>query len=351
MIELGGQLGETFSWRVKYTRASVHLERLKAEVETYLTDSQASFVHEYDVERHQLASVLRAEFPPPLSIGATVGDVLHNLRSALDNITWHLVKMHNPMPSQPRQVQFPITYSSRGFEKEVAARLPGLPREATDALRRLQPWYWPEEARRVLGDDAAGHEDVEASPLAQLHRLSNEDKHRAIHALTVYAGLNWIGAPEEGAVTILRGDPPPWAPGDVVVRWQLADGVPVESYSPNGEVTICLDPDDADVERSVVDRMATLHSDVRFALGQIEREVLKLYPLEREQEVRRLQQAFHAAKDAERELARRHMSRSPEVSPQPYTAESLAERARLHKETVKARKAWDHTAREVYGIW
>ena len=351
MGEPAGLLGEMFSWRVKFTRASIHLDRLREEVDEYLSDSNATFLHQYDADRHQLSSVLQAEFPPPLSIGATVGDVLHNLRSALDNITWHLVLTYTPTPVKPRLVQFPITYSSKGFEEEVPIRLPGVPTWAVDVFRQLQPWFWPEEARRLLGDDATGEEDVEASPLAQLNRLSNDDKHRAIHALAVYAGLNWIGAPEDGAVSILRGDPPPWRPGDVVVRWQLADGIPVERYSPNGEVAIALDPEDADTDRSVVDRLESLQSDVRFALGRIEREALQLFAAEREEEVRRLQQAFHQAKDAEQELVRRHMSRSPDVSPEPYTAESLAERGRLQAVSLLARKAWEDAARDVYGVW
>lgn len=122
---------------------------------------------------------------------------------------------------------------------------------------------------------------LESEPLGRLRKLSNDDKHRAIHALALYGGLLWIGAPEGGGVTLLHGDPPPWSPGSVVVRWQLAGGSNVDRYSPNGDVLIGLDPEDAAAERSVVAVMQWLEYGVRMAVGRLEREVLQLFPLTR----------------------------------------------------------------------
>lgn len=338
-----------YSWRVKLTQARTHLTTLHGQIATYLTDSHATFRHDYNPELHQIASVLQADYPPPPDIGATVGDVLHNLRSALDNLTWHTVTQANPHPAKPTLVQFPITEDAKTFTKDVPKRLPALNPDTVDVFRSLQPWHWREQAAEVLGRPLDDNWHWHDEALGRLAALSNEDKHRNLHALAIYTDRHWIGTTAGGTVTILAGDPAPWRPGDVVVRWQLASGVPVDVYSPSGDVELGLDDERSEEAMPVLDVLRWIETDVRTTVGRLERDVLNLFSAEDEQRVWALRVAYQQARRAEYEHASQFMSRDPDVAPTPHSPESITARRVLMSKTRDAREAYEAAVLEVYG--
>src|SRR4051794_13080423 len=102
-------------WDARLQRASFHLVTLRREVAAYLASNNV------DVEATTLADPRRVELRfrqhslPPEWWGAGIGDYLHNLRSALDNLTWAVVQRHKSRTltaDEERAVQFPIR--SRG---------------------------------------------------------------------------------------------------------------------------------------------------------------------------------------------------------------------------------------------
>jgi hypothetical protein len=112
----------------------------------------------------------------PHTVAAVAGDVVHNLRSALDHVAWQLVLTNGGTPVEPgsgrRATQFPILTDEPGT-LEVAGVLSS---EALDIVRAAQPYASPGRPGRLL---------------AALRHISNTDKHR--EAVRGYHGVsNWV---------------------------------------------------------------------------------------------------------------------------------------------------------------
>lgn len=76
------------------------------------------------------------------------------------------------------------------------------------AFRCVQPWYDPVE----FGWDGVDWW-VDHHPLTQLSRLSNADKHRALHLTTCALDLPWAMLPEGAVGGWTPAEPRPWLDG------------------------------------------------------------------------------------------------------------------------------------------
>jgi hypothetical protein len=103
----------------------------------------------------------------PFRLGVLVGDFIHNLRSALDNLVWGLVKHRGGRPT--KKTQFPIFSDEEKWDPFIAKNLPKLQAEEIAALESMQPF------RVADPEERKGHY------LALLAWLSNRDKHRYLH--------------------------------------------------------------------------------------------------------------------------------------------------------------------------
>jgi hypothetical protein len=101
-----------------------------------------------------------ADPPPPDRLGLIVGDLAHNLRSALDVAAWELAVDHDEQAALDRfwRVQFPLASDQALFRKHKA--LPFFSERARSALEAHQPFK--------AGNVALGW----------LQSLSNADKHQ-----------------------------------------------------------------------------------------------------------------------------------------------------------------------------
>lgn len=147
--------------------------------------------------------VVKAPYPDRWSV--LLGDVLTNLRAALDHVFWLAVIAHSGPPAQPHQVAFPITTTTKSFAHQTARLAALVDPRIWETVEAMQPF----------------HEGVQAhtSPLEVLRWLSNVDKHRAVHIVgrTVF----------DMGPTIVRSP----TPLEVVDDWRLegeaADGAVV----------------------------------------------------------------------------------------------------------------------------
>ncbi|MCH8065090.1 MAG: hypothetical protein IIC90_04605 [Chloroflexi bacterium] len=108
---------------------------------------------------------------PPVDIGVTIGEIAHNLRSALDNLTWQLARLETRTPYD--RTQFPIF--SRRFtarRDRHGNRLPQFERDGRRYLQSLRPEHQAAIERYIGGRGFRRH------PLFRLHEINNTDKHR-----------------------------------------------------------------------------------------------------------------------------------------------------------------------------
>lgn len=116
--------------------------------------------------------------------GVLIGDIAHNLRSALDHLAWELVRIGSDrQPRMPRMVQFPCCDTPGEFRAELGKRLPGVGAEYIAAIEDLQPYKrgkLPQFIQR-------------GAPLKRLVEISNKDKHQVlIPVLAVGEYLPWM---------------------------------------------------------------------------------------------------------------------------------------------------------------
>lgn len=75
----------------------------------------------------------------PGEAGAVVGDIAHNVRSALDGLVWELARLHTGR--DPGCTQFPIFREPAGFEHDGRRMVRDLAVEHADFIERLQPYH------------------------------------------------------------------------------------------------------------------------------------------------------------------------------------------------------------------
>jgi hypothetical protein len=137
-------------------------------------------------EGKRLIFVFKMLKPVPLRFGVIAGEIVHDMRSALDHLASYLVELHGSKPTLT--TAWPLEPSSWGWARKVERRrrswqiwrkkgggpLSGIPRDsdAWALIKRSQPYIRSDQAR----DD----------PLWTLHQLWNADKHRALHAIPIY---------------------------------------------------------------------------------------------------------------------------------------------------------------------
>ncbi len=197
--------------RAKLDRAREQLNALSAEIGTFLNGEPfASFV-DIDDERREIAVGIEVRQKPSLAISVVIGEILHDLRSALDHALWQLVIHDGALPHD--RTGFPIYRTLTGFDNERRATgrrqgmLVGLSVASIAVVTAMQPFSTEEDAD---------------SPLWYLHELHNFDKHRTlilaaaqIQALRVSLGPLAAATYDRSAIT---GDPGPYEDDAIIYR-------------------------------------------------------------------------------------------------------------------------------------
>ncbi len=166
---------------LKLERAREHLATLDVSLNTIYSaagPSRIPLIGGFDVD-DQAWVVRVGDFRPPgVTVASTqIGDIVHNLRGALDHLVWDLAILDGgawPLDDDGREVetQFPIYGGSDGkrrfHSKTVqSVRLHSLTAEHRTAIEGFQPY--------TTGNDT----------LTRLADMSNADKHRVIQPVFI----------------------------------------------------------------------------------------------------------------------------------------------------------------------
>ena len=167
---------------MKTRRAKEHFDALQAELDKWLKHPQKYAVAENTDFDHGV-HIVRVEIGfVPETIPVLVGDFVHNLRSALDNLAWelaHLTPKRTFTEAEQRRIQFPIFGSA---DSTYLSRRSLFPSAVADIFDSLQPYKRGDAFR----DD----------PLWQLNELWTLDKHRSVpmnsHSMNLgFPGTEW----------------------------------------------------------------------------------------------------------------------------------------------------------------
>jgi len=205
---------------VKIERAKKHLYDLEQLIQEFFTSNP------YRIEIHDEASTgdrvfkVRTPHSPPLEWSAIVGDIVHNLRAALDLLICELVRAEGNRVTDT--TGFPIGKGAKQFKSGYLQKVSGVSKEAIQLIKAAKPYK-------------GGNE-----PLWWLHRLDIADKHRIL--ITVGSAYeNFIvdfGAMfRESHAASLSVDPSeipsmPIAINPADRQWPLKDGAEVYRVMP-----------------------------------------------------------------------------------------------------------------------
>jgi len=169
------------TFKMKFARADEHLKALNNEVAAFLQTHPYEIVTTEDISAGSLCAQVIYRHAPSDLLLMLIGDVLHNLRSALDHLAWSLAGPH-----ANRLTEFPIFLDKTRFHAVSRQGIPDrgsglekmhdIPLPAQTAIESVQPY------QKVHG--LPEHRE----PLWLLHQLSIEDKHRTLNL--VAAGVD-----------------------------------------------------------------------------------------------------------------------------------------------------------------
>lgn len=177
---------------LKLARALHHIRELEDEASRWLEKPPIKLHHSADLrtaERLILAELLE---PVPGKLAAMTGDVLHNLRSALDNLAYELALEYtgDPLPAKiAAGSMFPIFADERpDTSKKLKRMLKGIHPEAQTIIRGMQP----------CNPSHGGQQNVRWV----LNELNAKDKHRLPHlGIPSASSVTFYVAGPEGALT------------------------------------------------------------------------------------------------------------------------------------------------------
>jgi hypothetical protein len=173
---------------VKIHRAGHQLNHLSSSLKQFLDSKPFEIEREVDPKTLWVFDVARIKKQCPPEWNIIVGEIIHNLRSALDYLIFQLV-IHETAaePSGNSKIQFPIFEKEDGFDtRGVRIMLRDVGADAVALIKSEQPF-------------ATG--DGRKSPLWFLRELSNRDKHRSI----CLAGTCGQGMSAEGVYPEVTG--------------------------------------------------------------------------------------------------------------------------------------------------
>lgn len=230
---------------VRFNRAKSNFDKLHAEVEDFQRDHPSTVRLDQGGKgpvrldgRNRVRLVASISARPPSDWSLSAGDILVDLRSALDYAVFALAVANcapDPPPNQ-RQIEFPIAEDSGWFAKRRKAKIGALSGPAQDWIEGEQP-YQPANQ---------GTPDAPAVLLV-FNELVGVHKHRFLHVMTTMLKrfslpLMGTGVRVEQAMTY-------------AVRGELKDGAPLASFrlvatqqhaKVNGEAhlttNICFEP-------------------------------------------------------------------------------------------------------------
>lgn len=162
----------------KIVRAGNQVDALSANIETFRQTIVQSIVHKADKDVGEQQWVFRGPTPHvPIEWSVQAGEILYNLRSALDHLVWQLVIDNGQHPKQTNQ--FPIVDDETVWLKSrTQNRMAGVADRTRKQIHYLQPF------NHFLCLPGNGtNRPVNAQVFRTLRELCNIDKHRHLNLI------------------------------------------------------------------------------------------------------------------------------------------------------------------------
>lgn len=160
---------------MKLLNAGRHFRSLETEILDWTEKNRLLAPTRLSTEEDSTCVLFRPEVPfiPELKWSCWFGDGVHNLRSALDLLTFEICRIDGEAPEHPDKIYFPVVEDEQYWQNRTRY-LGSIPASLLRRIQDVQPWH---------SDSARTH------VLALVSRLNNMDKHRTTVGLRVLPGM------------------------------------------------------------------------------------------------------------------------------------------------------------------
>ena len=149
------------TWQIKLRRAKRHHAELQATLASFF----ATTPYRVSTRRNdegKLVYYLSEVTDAPVELSLIAGDVIQNLRSALDHLAYELWVKEANGHGKSERVYFPIDKDQASYKRSKAEKTQGISRQSLAIIDSLNPYR--------------GGNDI----LWRIHTLNNRDKHRLL---------------------------------------------------------------------------------------------------------------------------------------------------------------------------
>lgn len=210
--------------RLKLARAWKHLEDLELAVSVFIKTQGEKVTVEHESETGYRTWVIAEPDQPDVRWNLLIGDVLYNLRSALDYLAWQLVEANGRNPNTTG-TGFPLFDDISLYVEKGLPMIQGMSPVVQAAIEAAQPYHRPSPEYRT-------------DSLLLLNRLSNVYKHR-------HFKLTLLSVKGGGGYELPR-DFEPWFGAvegrTVLAAWKVSDPNMQVDYSPFFDVVFAETP-------------------------------------------------------------------------------------------------------------
>jgi hypothetical protein len=187
-------MDQNSSWWAKANRAKEHIDSLSRLLDEFRASGPYSLTAEPTEKAGRLAYRLRFSRPVPATVSTTVGDVLHNLRAALESLAFEVARRSQGgslTADQEIASTFPICQTPQAFDAFFKGKRGLLYNsQARAAFRSVQPFVNLEAAQNLgVARDRTFEEPFLWSELHRLDNLWNIDKHRRLTLMAWWPDL------------------------------------------------------------------------------------------------------------------------------------------------------------------
>ncbi|MDQ6909732.1 MAG: hypothetical protein M3Z84_02950 [Actinomycetota bacterium] len=161
--------------RAKADPAEASVQELAGEWTAWLNTNPYPSRIDIDPDLGEHRIVFDFSTPLPLHFPVRVGEIAHDLRSALDHLVWREafeILGHEPTGKQAREIAFPIWRTRAGFKESKVKRY--VSPDAWTIIERYQPYDRGKPKR--------------SKALGLLHWINRIDKHRLLHGGYAFLG-------------------------------------------------------------------------------------------------------------------------------------------------------------------
>jgi hypothetical protein len=174
------------SAKQKIDRAEYHIADLQRQFVAFIAEKPHRFVVKTDAQTGQPSVHVRYVKPVPPSFALVIGDAIHNLRCALDHMTWEAVGLNG---TQNKHLKFPTGQDRVSFK--------------SSCYGIVTPDQWVKDSICALEAFPGGKGDY----LYEINALDNADKHTGIRPTVRASGLPpYTVTKPDGTVVHVEGD-------------------------------------------------------------------------------------------------------------------------------------------------